>query len=384
MYPDLSYLFHDLFGTEPDNWTSIFKTFGLLLVISILAASWMLYRELKRKAGEGLFSYKEVKKTVGQGATTTELVWNALFGFIVGFKVVYLFQHFDEFQADAAAVILSGKGTWWAGILGAIIFGGMRYWEKNKLKLPKPKIVTEKIYPHDRIGDITIIAAVSGIVGAKVFALIEDLPAFFNDPVGMFFSGSGLAIYGGLIGGFLGCWWYFRKNNIEFLPVLDAVAPALMVSYGVGRLGCHFSGDGDWGIEAAAQPNWWFLPDWLWAYNYPNNVAQDGQPIPGCDFQYCMELVPSVYPTPLYEFVMAMALGAILWGMRKRLKVVGMLFFIYLIMNGAERFLIEKIRVNDHYNVLGVNLTQAEIIAIFMFIAGAVGIYLVRKRHTTE
>ena len=70
--------------------------------------------------------------------------------------------------------------------------------------------------------------------------------------------------------------------------------------------------------------------------------------------------------------------------LRKRIKVVGMLFFIYLIMNGAERFLIEKIRVNDDYNVLGAQLTQAEMIAIFMFIAGAAGIYLVRKRHTTK
>ena len=370
MYPDLSYLFHDLFGTQPDNWTSIFKTFGLMLVIAILTAAYLLFLELKRKKEQGVFEGEKVKVTEGEGAAVGELVSNGIFGFIIGFKLVYILQNFGAFQEDAAAVLLSLKGTAWSGILLGLVFAGYKYWEKNRRKLPKPVERLETLYPHDRIGDITIMAALSGIVGAKVFAIIEDLPTFFADPVGTFFSGSGLAIYGGLIGGFFGVIWYLRRHGIPFWPVADAVAPALMVSYGVGRIGCQLSGDGDWGIEAAAQPDWWFLPDWLWSSTYPHNVAQDGTLIEGCTFHYCHELPAAVYPTPLYEVLMALAIGAFLWSIRKKVRIPGMLFSIYLILNGVERFLIEGIRVNIKYNVLGLQLTQAQIIAIVLFAIG--------------
>ncbi|MFZ2901079.1 MAG: prolipoprotein diacylglyceryl transferase family protein [Saprospiraceae bacterium] len=384
MYPDLSYLFHDLFGTQPDNWTSIFKTFGLLLVVSILLAAYMLFLELRRKQKEGIFTGEKSTTTEGAPASWQEILGNGIFGFLLGFKLIYLVQHFDEFQRDAADVLLSAKGTLWAGILFGLAFAGMRYWEKNKKKLAKPVQKTVMLYPHDRIGDITIWAAVSGIVGAKVFAILEDLPNFFADPVGTFFSGSGLAIYGGLIGGFLGVSWYLRQHKIPFWPVADAVAPALMVAYGIGRLGCHFSGDGDWGIAAAAMPEWWFLPDWLWAYDYPNNVAQDGIPLEGCEFQYCRHLDPPVYPTPLYETFMALIIGGFLMFMRKRLPAAGMLFFLYLILNGLERFLIEKIRVNIRYDFFGFQPTQAEVIAVAFFLIGAVGMYVVWRSEKVK
>jgi prolipoprotein diacylglyceryl transferase len=380
MYPDLSYLFHDLFGSQPDNWTSIFKTFGLLLVISILAGAWLLFLELRRMQAEGIFKGEPMKVVEGAPATWQELLSNGIFGFIVGFKLVYLFQHFDEFQRDAADVLLSTKGTLWAGLLFGVIFAGIRYWEKERKKLPKPVEKVHMLYPHDRIGDITIWAAVSGIIGAKFFAVLEDLPSFFADPVGTFFSGSGLAIYGGLIGGFLGVSWYLRRHKIPFWHVADAVAPALMIAYGIGRLGCHFSGDGDWGIVAAAIPEWWFLPDWLWAYDYPNNVAQDGVPIEGCEFQYCRRLDPPVYPTPLYETFLAFIIGGFLWLMRRRMPAAGMLFFLYLILNGLERFFIEKIRVNIRYDIMGFNPTQAEVIAVLFFLIGAIGMFVLWRR----
>jgi prolipoprotein diacylglyceryltransferase len=382
MYPDLSYLFHDLFGTEPDNWTSIFKTFGLLLVIAILVAAYILYSELKRKSTEGLFP--PIKATIkeGEGPSTGEIISNALFGFILGFKVLYAIQHFPEFQANPADIILSSKGNWIGGIVGALAFGGYRWWDKNRRKLPEPKITNTEIFPHDLIGDITILAAISGLIGAKVFALVEDLPSFFEDPLGTFFSGSGLAIYGGLIGGFIGVSIYLRKRKIPIIHVLDAVAPALIIAYGIGRLGCHFSGDGDWGIvNTLAQPSWWFLPDWLWAFDYPQNVLREGVSIPGCEAKYCTRLEPKVFPTPIYETTMAFIIGGILWALRKRITIPGILFFIYLIFNGVERFLIEKIRVNDKYEVLGIQSTQAEFIATILFLIGVAGCLVLWRRH---
>ena len=129
----------------------------------------------------------------------------------------------------------------------------------------------------------------------------------------------------------------------------------MLIAYGIGRLGCHFSGDGDWGIvNLATNPG--FLPDWLWAYDYPNNVIDSRQSdpvtgllntaqiaqIPECTYRYCSKLAQPVWPTSVYEFFMMMILGGTLWVIRKRVKIAGMLFFMYLILNGFERFWIEK------------------------------------------
>ncbi len=382
MFPDLSYILHYFFGTEPDNWASIVKTFGLLLAIAILVSAYILYIELKRKEKEGLLKPVKVKVKEGMPASASELILNAVLGFLLGYKILYILLNVSEFRADASGVILSAKGSLIGGLLGAILLAGLKYREKQRKKLPKPKIKTVKIYPHDRIGDITIISAISGVIGAKIFDIVENLDRFFEDPIGTFFSGGGLAIYGGLIVAFIVMYFYLKKKEIPPIYVLDAVAPALIIGYGIGRLGCHFSGDGDWGIPNTADtPSWWFLPEWLWAYDYPNNVAEEGVPIEGCTYNYCNKLDPPVYPTSVYETAMAFAIGGFLWFLRKRITIPGVLFCLYLIFNGLERFLIEKIRVNIRYESF-FNMTQAEIIAIVLFLLGTGGIiYLVNKNR---
>lgn len=382
MYPDLSYFFHDLFGTPMDNWMSIFKTFGLFLVLAILSSAYFLYIELKRKAKLGFFQPESVKVVEGKPATRGEYISSAVFGFILGFKLLYIIQNFPQFQLDPAGVVLSGLGNWLGGFLGLAISLGLKYWESNRNKLPKPKERLEEVYPHHRIGDITIIAAISGVAGAKIFDVLEHLPDFFRDPLGTLLSGGGLAIYGGLVFGFLAVFWYLKSKKIPTLHVMDAVAPALIIGYGVGRLGCQLSGDGDWGIVAAAQPSAWFLPDWLWSFDYPRNVLNEGVPIVGCAGKYCSRLDPSVYPTPLYETFFAFVIAGILWALRKRLEIIpGMLFFVYLILNGIERFWIEKIRVNIRYDFLGLHPTQAELIAVGLIIVGIAGCFILWRRH---
>ena len=385
MYPDLSYIFHDLFGTPVDGGLSLIKTFGLLLVTAILTAAFFLNKELKRKAKEGLFKPGKVKIIEGKGASQGEIISNAIWGLVLGLKIPHVAANYDEMLRDPSGVLLSLEGNWPVAILGALIFGGYTYWQGQRKKLPKPKESVKDVYPHDLIGPITMIAAVSGVVGAKVFAIIEDLPAFFADPAGMFFSGSGLAIYGGLIGGFLGVGYYLRRKNIPIIHVLDAVAPALIIAYGVGRLGCHFSGDGDWGIaHLAATPDWWFLPDWLWSYDYPRNVINEGILMEGCTNRYCHRLAEPVYPTAFYETLMAFTIFGILWALRKRITIPGMLFFIYLIFNGVERFWIEKIRVNIKYDFAGMQVTQAEIISVVLFLIGVAGVVVLWRRHKKQ
>lgn len=181
---------------------------------------------------------------------------------------------------------------------------------------------------------------------------------------------------GGLILAFIACYIYVKKLGIPPIQMMDAVAPVLVVGYGVGRLGCQFSGDGDWGIEnTAPKPSWMsFLPDWLWSQHYPHNVLNEGVKIEGCQGLYCNQLIPAVFPTPMYETMMCVVIFAILWFLRKKINTAGILFFIYLILNGLERFIIETIRVNPRYSFLGSMLSQAQIIAIGLVVVGILGI----------
>jgi len=312
MYPDLSYVLHDIFGTPPDNWASIVKIFGLMLAIAILCSSYFLGLEFKRREAEGSLHPVKITK---DGKTTT-------------------------------------------------------------------------VWPHEKVGDITIVAAISGVIGAKLFALfesVESIRAFIRDPLHSLFSGSGLAIYGGLIVAFFVVRWYVNRMGIRTLDICDATAPSLMIGYGVGRIGCQLSGDGDWGIVAGPKPGWFVLPDWLWSDTYPRNVAEEGIRMADCTGRYCMELAQGVFPTPVYETLMAFAIFGILWGLRKKLVIPGQIFFLYCMLNGLERFFIEKIRVNDTFNIMGITASQAEIISFVLFFIGLGGfIFVTRKAKKRE
>ncbi|MFT4665553.1 MAG: phosphatidylglycerol:prolipoprotein diacylglycerol transferase [Polaribacter sp.] len=388
MCPDLSYILYYLIGTQPDNAFSIVKTFGLFLVIAILTAAIMLMTEMRRKEAEGLLTPVKVKAIEGAPASIFELLSNGFLGFALSFKLLYIYSNFAEFQYDPASVILSAKGNWIAGIIGAAIFAGIKYWEKKKVQLPEPREVEVTIHPYERIGDVTIMAAVFGIIGAKIFALAEGFSTMtFQQLVDSFFSGSGLAIYGGLITAFTVIYFYLKAKKITPIHIMDGAAPALMIAYGIGRLGCHFSGDGDWGIpNELVQPGWMaFLPEWMWAYDYPNNVIDSGSSahanIDGCTWRYCTKLIPKVYPTSIYEFIMASALGGFLWSIRKKVTIPGMLFALYLFFNGFERFWIEKIRINDVYEIFGFQTTQAEFIAVIMMLLGIGSCIFLWMRH---
>lgn len=391
MYPDLSYIAHAIFGTQPDSWLSIFKTFGFFLAIAFLASAVVFYYELKRKAGEGFYQPTRSTVTEGLPATPSEILVNALVGLLVAGKGMYAYLHYEDFRHDPASVVLSLKIHWLAGLLGAAALGALTWWDAQRRRKDPPVTREVLLYPHDHISEMTVWAAVGGIVGAKVFDLFDNWESFLQDPVGALTSGGGLAFFGGLVLGFLAVVTYMWRQKIPFWPTADAVAPALTAGYGVGRIGCQLSGDGDWGIvNNAPKPGWMsFLPDGMWASQYPhhvlNTVHTDPVPsmaVPNCTWDYCFQLSEPVYPTPLYEVLMMLAVFGILWSLRKRIKVPGMLFFIYLALIALERFLIEKIRVNVAHDVLGMKLTQAEIISILLFLVSVGGaVYVWRKNR---
>ena len=171
-------------------------------------------------------------------------------------------------------------------------------------------------------------------------------------------------------------------GNFKFSdPIGIGVAPSLILAYGIGRMGCHLSGDGDWGIvNLNPKPELLnFLPDWMWSYNYPNNVISAGIPIEGCTGNFCMQLAQPVYPTPFYEIILSLLIFSLLWKLRKKISTPGLLFSIYLFLNGLERFFIEKIRVNTEYQILG-GITQAEIISSMLMLTSIVlALHVTRK-----
>ncbi len=368
MFPTFSDFLAELFGI---NIPLPIQTFGLFMGIAFIVAAWIWGKELTR-----IYSIKNIqlnskKIIVGKAATIEEYLVSGIFGFILGFKVLYIILNYKIFVADPPTELISLKGNLLGGIILSIYFIYSKYRESEKQKLPQPIEKIHLITPTEHVGNMTLIAAIFGILGAKIFHNLENLNEFSADPIGALLSFSGLTWYGGLILATSALFYYSKKNKIYFPYLMDSSAPALMIGYALGRFGCHFSGDGDWGIvNDKIKPNWLsFLPDWAWAYKYPHNVINEGVPIPDCIGAHCMQLAQSVYPTPLYEAVACTLMFFLLWFLRKKIKTTGLLFSIYLMFNGLERFGIELIRVNTTYNLLG-GITQAQIISTLLFLIG--------------
>ena len=123
-----------------------------------------------------------------------------------------------------------------------------------------------------------------------------------------------------------------------------------------------------------------FLPTWMFAYTYPHNVNEDGALLPDCDDKYCRALPLPVYPTPFYEIIACTILFFVLWALRKQIRIPGMIFAVYLFLNGFERFFIEKIRVNTVYTIFGIHPTQAEIISLGLIISGVILMLILKLR----
>ncbi|HMF73174.1 MAG TPA: prolipoprotein diacylglyceryl transferase family protein [Flavitalea sp.] len=429
MYPNLYYAFEDLFGIKV-GFLRFVNSFGFFVALAFLLAAYVLTRELKRKERDGLLQSQDVKITVGQPASTGDLILNFFLGFILGYKIIGLFLTPADGASDPQKYIFSAEGNWVSGILLGVFFLGVKWFEKNKQKLAKPEERTIRIWPHDRVGDIVIYAALFGFLGAKLFHNFENWSEFIANPIEALLSFSGLTFYGGLICATLALWYYARKHKFGFIHLCDAAAPALIIAYAVGRIGCQVSGDGDWGIlnsayvtDAATSkavpadttqfhatlqanttyyqrqfpglqiseihqaptkaPSW--LPDWMFAFSYPHNVLSDGVRIPGCEGdQYCSHLPIPVYPTPFYETIMGLILFAFLWSIRSRLKIPGTMFAVYLMVNGLERFLIETIRVNNRMNLFGLQPTQAEVIAVCLSLCGLLLFLYLKRRNSNN
>jgi phosphatidylglycerol:prolipoprotein diacylglycerol transferase len=214
---------------------------------------------------------------------------------------------------------------------------------------------------------LTLIAIIFGLIGGKVFYIIEEWNFGNGLPISTllkndFFSAAGLTFYGGLIFSILAIWIYCRIRKYPLLMIFDAMSPAAAIGYGIARIGCHLSGDGCYGVRVDGT-FWEFL-----------------------GVSYSKGLVPTspgvlVLPTPLFEFVASAIVFIILWKIRSKMKYNGQLFWIYLILTGIPRLLVEIIRNNPRI-IWG--LSQAQIISIAMIVLGTIMLYINRKRQTAK
>jgi phosphatidylglycerol:prolipoprotein diacylglycerol transferase len=193
--------------------------------------------------------------------------------------------------------------------------------------------------PVDWAYEIIFAALLGGVVGARVYYLIQNYNQVKHDLIGNAFSGSGLVWYGGAIGGAIAVVAWMRWRRVLSLWMLDLCAVALALGYAIGRIGCQVSGDGDYGIRS----------DLPWAMGYPHGTVPTP---PGV----------TVQPTPIYETAAMALLAYALWRLRDRVRP-GVVFALYLLLSGLERLLVEFIRRN-HEVLVGLTAPQLESVGL--------------------
>jgi phosphatidylglycerol:prolipoprotein diacylglycerol transferase len=207
--------------------------------------------------------------------------------------------------------------------------------------------------PVDWAYEIVFAALLGGLIGARGYFVIQNYDQVKGKLVGSIFSGSGLVWYGGALGGAIAVIAWMRWRRMLTLVAFDMCVTVLALGYGIGRIGCQLSGDGDYGIRSK-------LP---WAMGYPHGTVPTP---PGV----------TVQPTPIYETVSMCLLAYVLWKLRDRVRP-GVVLGLYLVFSGLERLLVEFIRRNKE--VLW-GLTAPQLESIMLMIAGAVLLAVLQSR----
>jgi phosphatidylglycerol:prolipoprotein diacylglycerol transferase len=292
-----------------------------------------------------------------------------LIGFAAGAKLVYWWINRTFYIGSMSDFLFSFRGSWVGALVAGsmVVLAGWLYLRQQ----PVPESVPPKepVHPYQLMDRLLLYCGIFGFAGAILFAKIEGV--------------SGLNYYGALIAGALTYLYINRRHGIPLAIAADIGSPGMMLAYGIGRIGCHLAGDGDWGIvNEAPKPAWLqWAPGWVWSFRFPHNSIHQGIYIPGCTDNYCTVLPAPVYPTSFYEAVVCLLLFAALWVLRRKIKKAGLLFAVFALLNGAERFMIEFIRVNPRYSIGVWKLSQAQFLAVGWMLVGLIFMSLsLRKR----
>jgi phosphatidylglycerol---prolipoprotein diacylglyceryl transferase len=211
-------------------------------------------------------------------------------------------------------------------------------------------------------------AAVGGIIGARLWVVFSDWPAFVRDPLSFLLTGGGFVFYGGLLGGTIAVSLLTRRLGIPFMVTADITAPAVAIGQSVGRWGCQLSGDGDWGTRTTG---WWGM-------QYPYAVACDWP----CDCTTGQCVWPAdvfVHPAPIYESVLYLALFLLLRRVAARRLPAGTVFGWYLVLSAVARFTVETVRINPR---VAFGWSEAQIASAVLVVLGA-GLLMAKRGWRT-
>ena len=252
---------------------------------------------------------------------------------------MYPFIHIGRFSIGTFGILL-----WLAAVAGCWVL-----W----LNFKRWRIAADAI-------SIVAVSTVAGVIGAKLWHVLETPHALMAHPADLLFDRAGFAWYGGLIVGILALLWQARVYKLGSLQMLDLASPAAALGYGVGRLGCLISGDGDYGKPT-------HLP---WGMAFPNGLVPTP---PGVRVQ----------PTPIYELLGAILICWILWrrSSPERPKPLGEITGEYLVLTGIARFLVEFVRINPR--VLW-GMTNAQVASLGAIVFGIGLIALARARSGSQ
>jgi phosphatidylglycerol:prolipoprotein diacylglycerol transferase len=168
--------------------------FGFCVAMAFLGAAWTLTLEMKRKEKLGVMGEVQIRKYwKGRSFTASEYISSIAIGLVMGYKFVPMLTQFNEVVKNPQDYFLSLEGSVLGAVIGGVLAGALKFWEDKQQRLDKPEQVEETVYPHQHIGTITIIAAIAGILGAKVFHNLENLDEFAADPLDALISFSGLS-----------------------------------------------------------------------------------------------------------------------------------------------------------------------------------------------
>lgn len=252
------------------------------------------------------------------------------------------------------------------GVMVALAYLSANYFLSYGLRL--------RMIPQAEIhaSNITLLALLGGIGGAKLFHILENFNEFLSDPKGTLMSGAGLTFLGGFILATSIIYIYIRIKKLDFFTIADASSLSLTAGYGIGRIGCQLSGDGDYGIPT----------DVPWAMSYSKGIvstlsSRNADLVEQFKSIFPEKPIPEdilVHPAPIYETLSMLIVFIILWQLQKRFPQSGFVFGAYLIFAGIERLCVEFIRLNPLY----FGLSQAQWISILLIIAG---IFLAKSRY---
>ncbi|MBF8247952.1 MAG: prolipoprotein diacylglyceryl transferase [Bacteroidetes bacterium] len=309
--------------------------YGLMLATGFIIASALLSAEMKRKS---------INTDVTEPFV---FVMKWLYAFLVlSLVLTYVFQYslgsLFEFAFKSAFHI---AGT------GIIVAAGVFLFRKHAKE------------SFDLANSVTLLALTFGVVGSKTLYVLEHLREFSLRPFETAFSPGGLTFYGGFLLATFAIYVTARRAKIPFLAIADAASPALIIGYGIARIGCHLAGDGDYGFPTS-------LP---WGTDYSKGTfppSEAFRPFPEITSLFPNGVVPDTtpcHPTPVYELILCSLIFVFLWRMRSTTKMNGKLFMMYLTFAGMERFTIEFMRLNPR---LALGLSEAQLIAVLLFGAG--------------